>query len=512
MQSAFFSRLYAVAWTRALCRRIAKAAIAASLVSLLLLRFIFVSNLLDDRNEQQRSSLQSTSNLSALVEQDIERNLERYDRSLRALAKASASPEFLKQSSNLLRQLIWDPALFEEGWGAPLILDESGKIIVDLESPVPRQGVFTDRDYFAVHKEAAKDIGLYISHPFRSRLRDGEWIIALSRRINHADGNFAGVVTGAIALKNLEQLFAKLALTPDDAITLFDLQGAVIVRWPNADANTDHAIDPQVLSQIDQAPDGHYTSTASMDGMRRLNDYRRIGSLPLIEKVGVSMRDFTDLWWRTATISLVSVLVLFIAVLFLTLQLESELRRRRIAEAALAELARTDELTSLANRRKFSETLAFEWRRAERENTAFALLMVDADLFKSYNDTYGHQEGDRALQAIAECIKSSINRPGDLAARYGGEEFAILLPATDYTGAFHVAERIHARVLALNLRHESSPFGVVTVSVGVARMYPRQAGDSANLLHASDDALYMAKALGRNQVAPADTPGVRLVG
>jgi diguanylate cyclase (GGDEF)-like protein len=476
------------------------------------MRFVFVSSLLDDRNEQQRSSLQSTSNISALVEQDLERNLVRYDRSLRALAEASGSPEFLHQSPNLMRQLIWDRTLFEEGWGAPLILDENGKIILDLDSPAPRQGEFADRDYFAVHKDSLTDIGLYISHPFRGRLRAGEWLIALSRRINHADGSFAGVVIGAIAVENFERLFAKLALTPEDAITLFDLQGRVIVRWPHTDATIDHAIDSDLLTQIDRAPDGHYTSTSSADGVRRMNDYRRIGSLPLIEKVGVSVRDFTDLWWRTATVSFVSVLVLFIAVLSLTLQLESELKRRRIAETALAELARTDELTGLANRRKFSEALAFEWRRAERENTPFALLMVDADLFKSYNDTYGHQEGDKALQAIAACIKSSINRPGDLAARYGGEEFAVLLPATDYTGAFHVAELIHAQVSALNLRHEPSPFGVVTVSVGVARMYPRQAGDSARLLHAADDALYMAKALGRNQVAPADTSKVRLVG
>ena len=170
-------------------------------------------------------------------------------------------------------------------------------------------------------------------------------------------------------------------------------------------------------------------------------------------------------------------------------------------EDELAVLATTDGLTGAATRRGFDESLASEWRRAQRDGCEIALLMLDADCFKAFNDCYGHIEGDRVLQRIVGSLREATRRAGDLVARYGGEEFAALLPNTDLAGTLEVGERIRAAVQALAIPHKHSPYGVVTVSVGAASLMPRFEDSSAALVQAADAALYQAKHTGRNRVA-----------
>jgi diguanylate cyclase (GGDEF)-like protein len=511
MLISFFSRPCPSASNGAFHRRASKAAIAAALVTLVASRFFSFANLIEERNEQQQSSVQSINNISVLVKQDIERNIELYDHALVAVGDRLSHLDLMPQNLEERQRLLFDARSpnRQEGMGPLVVLDESGTVVLDSESVRPRQASLSDREYFRVH-QASADVGLYISHPLHNRLRNGEWTIVLSRRINHPDGSFAGVVGTAIALDQFQRLFTKVVLTANDSITLFDTEGTILVRWPFMEAVLGQSLDnPQLLKKIDEAPDGHITVTSYADGAQRLNDYRRIGNLPLIQKVGISVRDTSNMFWLATGVSVMCFIVLCAAVVVLMLQLESELRRRQAAETALEELATTDELTGLANRRKFDDALAFEWRRAERENTPFSLLMLDADLFKSYNDTYGHQAGDEVLRRIAECIRAGVKRPADLAARYGGEEFAVLLPATDHSGAFHIAEAIRTQIFSMGLPHEKSLYGVVTASVGVACMYPRQTEDPAKLVRAADEALYLAKASGRNRVAPQQQAKVR---
>ena len=172
-----------------------------------------------------------------------------------------------------------------------------------------------------------------------------------------------------------------------------------------------------------------------------------------------------------------------------------------LAEAAgkLAILAATDGLTGLANRRCFDETLQREWRRARRGATPLALLMLDADWFKSFNDRYGHQKGDDALRAISACIIDTIKRPGDLGARYGGEEFAVVLPGIDEPGAVNVAQEIRGRLAALAVPHDGSPAGMLTVSIGIAALVVHAGDGPAELVAAADAALYAAKRAGRDR-------------
>ncbi len=174
------------------------------------------------------------------------------------------------------------------------------------------------------------------------------------------------------------------------------------------------------------------------------------------------------------------------------------------ANNQLQEMSRTDGLLMIANRQCLNERLDQEWRRARREQVTLALVMLDVDHFKRYNDTYGHQAGDRCLQAVAQAAKTAVHRPADLLARYGGEELAILLPNTEIKGARIVAEHVASHLNAMHIPHgASSVADHVTVSIGIAAMIPDQETPVAKLIDAADAALYQAKEGGRNRIVAA---------
>jgi diguanylate cyclase (GGDEF)-like protein/hemerythrin-like metal-binding protein len=180
--------------------------------------------------------------------------------------------------------------------------------------------------------------------------------------------------------------------------------------------------------------------------------------------------------------------------------------RERTHELELANLklelaSHTDGLLGIANRMSFDERFASEWKRAQREGHDLALLMIDVDFFKRYNDTYGHQEGDACLRSVVQAALMALRRPADFLSRYGGEEIVALLPNTDVAGASLVATAIQAELAALNIPHAASAVADhVTVSIGAASMRPSADKDSALLIAAADSALYEAKRHGRNQI------------
>lgn len=169
----------------------------------------------------------------------------------------------------------------------------------------------------------------------------------------------------------------------------------------------------------------------------------------------------------------------------------------------LAELSISDALTGLANRRHFDSALTEEWARSLRHGYPMAILMIDVDYFKAFNDHYGHQAGDFCLQTLASVLKSRVHRPGDLVARYGGEEFCVVLSQCELPGALAVANDIHQAIAALQLPHTESRYGHITVSIGVSASVPQPGQQAAQLLKQADQALYQAKAAGRNQVLTA---------
>ncbi|WP_421681944.1 diguanylate cyclase [Stutzerimonas urumqiensis] len=181
------------------------------------------------------------------------------------------------------------------------------------------------------------------------------------------------------------------------------------------------------------------------------------------------------------------------------------------ANARLSELAETDHLTALPNRRRFDETLQIETARALHEGTPLSLLLIDVDFFKRYNDRYGHQAGDECLRLLARLLREIVQRPTDLPCRFGGEEFAIVLPATGAAAAQQVAERLRHRLHGCAVPHGSSPAGRITVSIGTATLDeqptvtgPLRLGElAASLVEVADRCLYLAKREGRNQVMAA---------
>lgn len=175
------------------------------------------------------------------------------------------------------------------------------------------------------------------------------------------------------------------------------------------------------------------------------------------------------------------------------------------ANRQLERMSRTDGLLQIANRMHFNERLEREWGRARRERQPVALLMADVDDFKRFNDAYGHQAGDRCLQAIARIVKSALQRPTDLAARYGGEELAVLLPNTDSAGATRIAERIRRRLEAARIAHAASRVAEhVTLSMGAAARIPVAGFSHEALIAAADRALYRAKGSGRDRLCVAE--------
>lgn len=173
--------------------------------------------------------------------------------------------------------------------------------------------------------------------------------------------------------------------------------------------------------------------------------------------------------------------------------------KRRIDQ--LERYANQDSLTEVANRRCFDLTLDAEWRRAMRSGQPLALVMIDVDCFKQYNDLYGHREGDHCLRRVARAMSRALTRPGDFLARYGGEEFAAILPATDLEGARCIGERLRRAVAELDIpQQRPDGTGKVSISVGCGCMNPSANLTCYTLLQAADEHLYVAKHAGRNCV------------
>lgn len=167
----------------------------------------------------------------------------------------------------------------------------------------------------------------------------------------------------------------------------------------------------------------------------------------------------------------------------------------------LAEINITDALTGISNRRHFDERLESEWNRARRSEQTLALLLLDVDHFKAYNDHYGHQGGDACLQTVAKLLAAAVHRAGDTVARYGGEEFAVLLPGSTSEAAVTLAEKLRHAVEVAALPHAKSDLGIVSVSIGVTSLIPSETSSQSQLIGMADQALYEAKRQGRNRVS-----------
>jgi diguanylate cyclase (GGDEF)-like protein len=480
----------------------AKLLIATSVATIIGFSTVCASVLFDMRRGEEELARQSLENLASGIEADLSRNIELYDLSLRAVANNVMLPELADVPRTIRHLILFDHAATARHFGAIQVFDAAGNLTIDASTLDPLPENRGAEEYFSVHRDN-RDVGLFVSRP---TLHRGAYSIVVSRRISGDDGSFKGVVAGSIRFSYFHDLFGRLNLDPEELISVFRHDGTVIMRTP-----FDLDVIGKDLSHLDAVkralaePAGSMSAPGRYDGVARLMVWRG-GSQPLVVLVGKPWTSVLSLWRVEATRIGAIMLALIVFVLAVTLFLAREIDRRASAEDRLEEMATTDALTGLKNRRRFDAAVDDEWRRAMRQRTALSLLMIDADHFKTYNDTFGHQAGDQVLVGIAICISDSVRRSGDCAARYGGEEFAVLLPGTNAADALKVAETVRTKVMSWSDGSAQS-----TVSIGIASAVPNAGSDWPQLVHAADKALYAAKAAGRNRCVLSETPALSLV-
>jgi diguanylate cyclase (GGDEF)-like protein len=305
-------------------------------------------------------------------------------------------------------------------------------------------------------------------------------------------------------LAYFDQLFNSLDIGTGSTLNIINDDGVLLAQKPylrNDSIGKSFANRPNVM-RILREGNGSFDSVSSIDHHQRLYTFSRVGNLPLTVIVALSGNQVFAAWKRTAIVISGATGVLCIGLLWLTWLLCRELRLRHSAEKELAQLAATDSLTGVANRRTLDQTLRHEWFRAQRSGKPLSVLMIDADHFKAFNDRHGHQGGDDALRAVAKVICANVRRPTDLVARYGGEEFSVILAETNRVGAQQIAEHIRAAVEQLPTRAgDATP---ITVSIGIATWTAASDNGLESLLFAADKALYQAKESGRNRVVAAE--------
>ncbi|WP_426409518.1 diguanylate cyclase [Bradyrhizobium ganzhouense] len=494
------------AWREATARRpwriSAKLLIISSVVTVIGFSAICVNVMLDMRRGEEALARQTLENLATSIDADISRNIDIYDLSLKAVASNMLLPEINAVSKPIRQLILFDHATTAKHFGAIQVFDADGNLTIDASTLDPTPENRGSEEYFTVHRDDP-NAGLFISRPMLFR---GAYSIVLSRRLSDTDGGFMGVVAGSIRFTYFHELFERLNLDPEDTITVLKRDRTIIMRRPfDLDVIGRNLNDRQAWKVDNLRVGGSFSGRGPVDPTARL--YARSGEAgPLFVVAGKPLSTVFALWQKEALRIGAVVLVLALFVLGSAIVLAREIGRRADAESKLEEMATTDALTGLRNRRKFDHVIDIEWRRAMRQKTQVALLMIDADHFKAYNDTFGHQAGDQVLVGIAICISDSVHRAGDCAARYGGEEFAVLLPNTSATDAFKIAETIRAKVLGWSDGGAGS-----TVSCGIASLAPTSGMDWAVLVAAADKALYAAKAGGRNQSVVASLPKLSLV-
>ena len=407
------------------------------------------------------------------------------------------------------------------------IVDADGRWIATHDDALDGLARDDEQEYFRYHRSHA-DSAPHLGPPIRSRTGNA-WIVTVSRRFARSDGSFGGVAVASIRLAYFSDYFARFNVGRQGSIVLTTSNGVLINRMPFKDSLIGADLSQGSLFRDHIAYDATGTAwiTSLIDGVERLTAYQALDAFPAYAIASFG-RDEVFASWKAdmlvhlgATLLLVGLLAGIGSRLIAVLAARHEdqlalIESRRQLEAAYlraSELAHVDALTGVANRRAFDRAYDEEFRRARRMAEPLAVLMIDVDRFKDYNDALGHGRGDDCLGAIAAVLRATLRRPGDFVARYGGEEFVVLLPATDADGALGVAATIRAALHDRALPHPTSAAGVVTVSIGASVVGPDQPERSAaSVLADADRALYAAKKCGRDNaqlqdgVAPARGP------
>ena len=388
-------------------------------------------------------------------------------------------------------------------------------------SSTPAASAPTVRQHLEHHSIAA-DETLYIGAPVRGA--GGAWVLPLSRRLVKRDGSFGGIAMGTVRIAMLGDFAADLDLGRKGTMLLALSSGQMVMARPQNDSQIgkDMRAAPgfALWRQHNGAPGDVIQAPApGTGGGDVLYSYRRVAGYPLMVALAHPTDEVLSSWWDSAYLSTAGVSLLMLIQLWLGIRLYGQIalrdrleKDRRSLQKLLVKKSRSlrrqalkDALTGIANRRQFDVRLNWEFNRAMEEGASLALVILDVDYFKKYNDRYGHPAGDECLKLVAACVNGGRRRSDDMAARLGGEEFAILLPNTGLRGAIAVAEAIRKGVAAQRMTHVAGSSHSVTVSCGVHAVVPLEGMTTAELVDAADRALYLAKTSGRNRVRAEGT-------
>ncbi len=462
-------------------------------------------------NQSKRERFATTkiavSNIVRATDQLAQDTVRQADNTLRDLVERVEHDGLAPDQHTRLSSLMAQKVKNIEGIQGLFLFDAQGNWIANSFS----KGVITknnaDRDYFSYHRDNP-DEAIHVSSIVESRTT-GELVIPISRRINAPDGSFAGVALATVPVAYFQTFFERMDVDEKGVIFLAMNNGNLLARRPTLTTlrTTNVARGDIFMRYLPRSDNGTAVVTSVVDNVERIYAYQRVSGLPLVAAAGVSCEHVFAPWWAYAYRSLGLVGIMILALATLGALLYWQVQKLILAESALNTtrneleiIALTDSLTHLANRRCFDAALKKEWSRANRNSSSIAIILLDIDWFKQYNDRYGHIQGDICLKQVSEIIRSSINRPGDLAARYGGEEFVILLPETSLAGALAVAEKVRCCVENALIAHVGSPIGHITVSAGVAVTDSPNRDGYLAALQESDKLLYSAKTKGRNNV------------
>lgn len=434
--------------------------------------------------------LRETQILNDAFAEHTEQVFKNIDLALSAVREVYLRTQSIAETDRFMDSLLLNKSLIENIY----LIDPQGRIAIAHNQAF--QGIdVRDRDYFTFHQQSSRD-DLHIGSVEAGRTT-GEYLFRVTRRISNADGSFAGVVLVALRPRAFSDYYRRLNVEAEGLTSLVGLDDNKIRARTPEPGNDAWQMPLQGLTRevVEKQPSGHTRAKSRLDGIEREFVYRRVGGLPLAIVSAFSDRDVDQAvigQIRPITIAAcVAVLfsVVLASILTIVFRQRDEMKR----------LVTVDVLTGLLSRRHFMVLAERELRRALRYKEELSVLMIDIDNFKSINDTYGHQAGDRVLQRLGEMLRSVL-RDADFVGRMGGEEFAVILPQTPVLQSFEVAERIRRIVenTRIALTH-GLPLNI-SISIGVCSLHDPETNIDT-LLARADQALYDAKRQGRNQVS-----------
>nr|WP_090121708.1 sensor domain-containing diguanylate cyclase [Kosakonia arachidis] len=394
-----------------------------------------------------------------------------------------------------------------------VIYDVNGNKLIALHEKFNGRVNSADRFFFIYHQNNTSK-KIFIGPPVVSRT-NGKWVITISRRLDDHLGRFAGVALLTLNIENFLETFGNINIGHSGAIGLTSESGILLVRYPFDEKYIGRVISdsPLFTTYLKHSDSGTARSLSRFDNIQRIYAFQKNKRYGFVTTVAISVDEGLSSWKKQSEMLSVIVIFLMGGVITSAYFILRDIHRRvysnrelskttaslMTANKKLTAMAAEDSLTGLANRRKFDEVLPREVLQCVVNNHSISLMLIDIDYFKTYNDNYGHLAGDDCLRQVATSIKKTVKGGSALVARYGGEEFVVILPATDLIAAEKNAKKIIQNICQENIPHEYSPFGIVTVSIGIASG-PGLAvkGKEKMLIEYADDALYHAKYAGRN--------------